>query len=87
MEFHLLLVCADSSRNMFQSIKFLGIMRLAAHYPIINQVLKFLMAAIPSMADKRKLHFDFTRKKTESRLDHRTDRHDFTTYVQPRSLL
>ncbi|KAL8965071.1 MAG: hypothetical protein Q9197_006686 [Variospora fuerteventurae] len=68
-------------RNMFQSIKFLGIMRFAAHYPAIDRVFKLLLSAIPSVADLRKSHFDFTRKNTESRLDRDTDRKDFTTYI------
>ena len=76
-----LLMHAEFSRNMFQSVKFLGIMRFAATYPMINQIFKFLMSSIPSMADKRKSHFEYTRKKTESRLDRQTDRKDFTTYV------
>lgn len=69
-------------RNIFASVKFLGIMRFAATYPIINRVFKLLMSNIPSMADKRKAHFAFTKQKTESRLNHDTDRKDFTTYIQ-----
>ncbi|KAL8990514.1 MAG: hypothetical protein Q9177_000845 [Variospora cf. flavescens] len=72
----------DIIGNMFQSIKFLGIMRFAAHYPAIDRVFKLLLSAIPSVADLRKSHFDFTRKNTESRLDRNTDRKDFTTYVR-----
>ena len=56
-------------------------MRFAATYPIINRIFKLLIANIPSMADKRKAHFAFTKQKTESRLNHDTDRKDFTTYV------
>lgn len=72
----------DFNRNMFQSIKFLGIMRFAAHYPAIDHIFKLLLSAIPSVADLRKSHFDFTRKNTESRLDRDTDRKDFMTYVR-----
>lgn len=68
-------------KNMFQSVKFLGIMRFAATYPMINRIFKFLVSSIPSMADKRKSHFEYTRKKTENRLDRQTDRKDFTTYI------
>ena len=56
-------------------------MRCAATYPIINQVFKRLTSMIPSMSEKRKAHFAFTKLKTESRLDRDTDRKDFTTYV------
>ena len=66
---------------MFASVKFLGILRFAATYPIINQVLKLLMSMIPSLTEKRKAHFAFTKQKTENRLDRDTDRKDFTTYV------
>ncbi|KAL8817259.1 MAG: hypothetical protein Q9191_008181, partial [Dirinaria sp. TL-2023a] len=69
------------SWNMFQSVKFLGIMRFAATYPIIDRIFKFLVSSIPCMADKRKSHFEYTRQKTESRLDRQTDRRDFTSYV------
>ncbi|KAL9075768.1 MAG: hypothetical protein Q9161_001520 [Pseudevernia consocians] len=40
------------------------------------------MSNIPSMAGKRKAHLAFTKQKTESRLNHDTDRKDFTTYIQ-----
>ena len=33
------------------------------------------------MAAKRKSHFDFTKEKTEKRLDRKTDRTDITTYA------
>lgn len=69
-------------RNLFASVKFLGIMRFAATYPIINRVFKLLMSNIPSMADKRSAHFAFTKQKTENRLNRDTDRKDFTTYIQ-----
>lgn len=66
---------------MFASIKFLGVMRFAATYPIINRVFTLLMSSIPSMAERRKAHFAFTKQKTESRLNRDTDRKDFITYV------
>lgn len=67
---------------MFQSIKFLGIMRFAATYPAIDRIFKLIVSSVPSMADKRKSHFAFTRKQTESRLDIDVDRKDFTSYVR-----
>ncbi|KAL9035067.1 MAG: hypothetical protein Q9214_006759 [Letrouitia sp. 1 TL-2023] len=57
-------------------------MRLAATYPIIDRIFKFVMSKIPSMAAKRKSHFAFTRQKTENRLNRDTSRKDFTTYIQ-----
>lgn len=58
-----------------------GIVRFAAVYPLVDRIIKFLLANIPSMAAKRKSHFDFTRKRTENRLGRETDRTDFTTYA------
>ncbi|KAI4152136.1 MAG: hypothetical protein L6R39_001887 [Caloplaca ligustica] len=68
-------------RYRFQSIKYLGIVRFAAHYPAIARIFKTVRSAIPSVAHLRKSHFDFIRKHTEGRLDRDTDRKDFTTYI------
>lgn len=68
---------------MFESVKFLSIMSFAATYPAIDRIFKFMMSSVPSMADKRKSHFDFTRKQTEKRLDNDVDRKDVTSYVRP----
>ncbi|KAG7005995.1 cytochrome P450 monooxygenase [Physcia stellaris] len=68
-------------RNMFESVKFLSVMSFAATYPAIDRIFKFMVLAVPSMADKRKSHFDFTRKQTEKRLDNDVDRKDVTSYI------
>ena len=39
------------------------------------------MAIIPSVADKRKAHFDFAKNKSKTRLERKTDRNDFTSYA------
>ena len=56
-------------------------MRLAATYPMIDRIFKFLLASIPFMAEKRKAHLEYTKMKTESRLNRQSDRHDFLSYV------
>ncbi|KAL8826573.1 MAG: hypothetical protein Q9170_007347 [Blastenia crenularia] len=71
----------DIIGNMFQSIKFLGVMRFVAHYPAINRVFKTILWAFPSIAEKRQSHFDFTRNKTESRLDQDNHPRDFLSYI------
>ena len=58
-------------------------MRFAATYPAIDRVFKYIVLSVPSMADKRKSHLDFTRKQTEKRLDNDVDRKDLTSYVRP----
>ena len=68
---------------MFNSVKFLSILSFAATYPAIDRIFKFMMWSVPSLADKRKSHFDFTRKQTEKRLDNDVDRKDVTSYVRP----
>ena len=62
-------------------MRFMGMMRFLAVYPFINRTFKFLMANIPSLAEKRKANLEYARTKMETRLDHETDRNDFIAYV------
>lgn len=68
-------------RNVFESIKFLGVMRFAATFPVAGGLFKVLQFVMPSIATKRAEHLNFTRIKTEERLKRETDRIDFLTYI------
>ncbi|KAF2228481.1 putative benzoate 4-monooxygenase cytochrome P450 [Viridothelium virens] len=68
-------------RNVFESIKFLGVLRLAANYPAVGMLLKLLTIFKPSLGAKRAAHMEFTRLKIEKRLERESNRKDFLTYV------
>ena len=61
--------------------QFLGILRCATIYPAMDFALKVLKIIMPSFEAKRAEHLEFTRAKTEQRLDQKTDRKDFMTYA------
>jgi hypothetical protein len=69
------------SRNVFEAIKFLGVIRFAATYPTVGLLLKFLQTVMPSFSAKRAAHLEFTGTKIEKRLDQKTDRKDFISYA------
>ena len=66
---------------MFESIKFLGVIRFAATYPVLGLLFKLLQYIIPSFAAKRAAHMAFTETKLDKRLDRKTNRKDFMTYA------
>lgn len=66
---------------MFEAIKFLGVIRFVATYPILGFVFRLLQSVIPSVAAKRVAHLAFTEKKILKRLEREVDRKDFMTYV------
>ncbi|MCJ1386410.1 hypothetical protein MMC17_009536 [Xylographa soralifera] len=68
-------------RNVFESVKMLGVIRFALNYPAIGAVFGVLQKVVPSIAAKRKQHMMFTESKIQKRLDVTTDRKDFITYI------
>lgn len=79
---------ANIVRNVFESIKILGILRFAAMYPIVSLVLNTLQT-LPWLSAKRTAHLKFTGEKIEKRLREGTDRKDFISHVSalPTALL
>lgn len=67
--------------NLFEAIRFFGVIRFAAAYPILDLILKVLLKVMPSLTAKRNAHFLFTKEKIENRLQKKTDRKDFLSYV------
>ena len=74
-----------SCRNVFESVKMLGVIRFALNYPAIGVAFGVLQKVVPSIASKRKQHMMFTESKIKKRLDLKTYRKDFITYVKLRS--
>ncbi|KAL8714008.1 MAG: hypothetical protein Q9220_002154 [cf. Caloplaca sp. 1 TL-2023] len=68
-------------RNVFGSIKFLGVIRFTTIYPGAGLLLKFLQLIRPSLSAKRAAHMAFTAEKIERRLNLETERKDFLTYI------
>ncbi|TVY14103.1 Cytochrome P450 monooxygenase aclL [Lachnellula arida] len=68
-------------RNVFESIKMLGWIRLGFNYSAIGAVFSILQTLVPSFAQKRKQHMKFTKERLQKRLDSDTDRKDIIAYV------
>ena len=64
-----------------EAIRFLGILRCAATYPVMNLALKVLTIIMPSFEAQRVAHLEFTQAKIENRLDMETDRRDLMSYA------
>ena len=71
----------NASRNVFESIRLLGVFRFVANFPILGLFFKALQFVMPSFAAKRKAHMDFTRDKIDKRFSRETDRKDFISYA------
>ena len=70
-----------SRRNVFESIRLLGVFRFIANNPILGTIFRALHLVTPSLAAKRHAHLEFTRDKIERRFARETDRKDFISYV------
>ncbi|RDW56936.1 hypothetical protein BP5796_13003 [Coleophoma crateriformis] len=68
-------------RNLFQGIKFTRLLKIAKHYQPLMAMLKVVMKLIPGIAKARAEHIDFTESTTERRLQAKTDRQDFMSYI------
>ena len=67
---------------LFRTIKFgtqLG--RIARAYPWMRWTIKHVMLWTPSIGDAQKQHISYTRDKTLRRLEAKTDRKDFMSYI------
>ena len=71
----------DYVRTLIEAFKFLGIFRCAATYPAMDLALKVFRIILPSFEAKRAANYEFAKAKVEKRLDLKTDRKDFMTYV------
>jgi cytochrome P450 len=67
--------------NLFQGIKFARFLSAATFYEPLLTILRALIKVIPSIAKAKREHQEFCLKKTAKRLDLKTDRTDFMSYV------
>ncbi|RDW56984.1 hypothetical protein BP6252_13937 [Coleophoma cylindrospora] len=68
-------------QNLFQGVKFSRVLKFAQHYQPLLTILQFLMKVIPSISKARDEHIGFAESKTERRLQAKTDRQDFMSYI------
>ena len=70
--------------QIFAAIKFGGrVGRILRAWPPLLALLKLVMLLVPSIGRAKERHFAFTRDKTVRRLESKTDRKDFMSYVGP----
>ena len=67
--------------NLLGGAKYGRIMVIATFYQPLMMILRGLMAMIPAVGRAQKEHDEFTNVKTQARLDRKTDRNDFMTYI------
>ncbi|KAH8585652.1 cytochrome P450 monooxygenase-like protein [Bisporella sp. PMI_857] len=67
--------------NLFQGIKFARFLSAATFYEPLLTILRALIKVIPSIAKAKREHQEFCLKKTAKRLDLKTDRTDFMSYI------
>ncbi|KAL8869394.1 MAG: hypothetical protein Q9198_007899 [Flavoplaca austrocitrina] len=67
----------DIIGNGIDAIRFIPVFRVIAMYLGMAAGMKVLAMIIPSLTAKSNAHADFTKRKTEARLDLKTDRKDF----------
>ncbi|KAF2279248.1 cytochrome P450 monooxygenase-like protein [Westerdykella ornata] len=67
--------------NLFASIKFLGILRVAETYKWVGRLMHCAMETFPAMQKSRDLHIKLTKDKTLGRMKTVTEREDFMTHV------
>ena len=67
--------------NTFHFIADLRFVYVAMHYPILRQIVQFLLKSIPSVEKVKEEHERFVSKKAEKRIQLKTDRKDFMHYA------
>ena len=79
--FHSLETAADHERvtAIFASIKFGAIFQSFDHFPPLLEIAKALLP--PSIKEAAKRHFSWTQEKITKRIETKTERPDFMTYV------
>ena len=68
--------------KIFAAIKFGGrVGRIVRAWPPLMLLMRVVMALVPSIGRAKEQHLAFTREKTVRRLEAKTDRKDFMSYV------
>lgn len=69
--------------NLFEGIKYARFLSIAAGYQPLLAIMEGLIKMIPGMAKAKIEHEAFCSEKTQTRLDTKTERKDFMSYVRP----
>jgi cytochrome P450 len=72
-------------KNLFEGVKYARFMSIASFYEPLMTILRGLMKLSPGIAKASQEHKRFTFHKTAKRLDTKTDRTDFMSYVSSSS--
>ena len=67
--------------NIFQSLKFVRILRILRAYPIIGTPFLSLLKLFPALQKAKYRHNQYTISKTNKRLTSKTERKDFMRYM------
>ena len=68
--------------NTFHFIADMRFIYVALHYPILRQIVQFLLKTVPSVERAKTEHEGFISKKAEKRFHLKTDRKDFMHYAR-----
>jgi len=67
--------------NLFSGVKYARFFAIASFYEPLWTMLTFLMKTVPYFERARGEHENYCRQRTQIRVDTKTDRKDFMTYV------
>jgi len=67
--------------NIFKGLKFSRVRNPLRAYPLIGMPILYLMKVFPSLQETALKHRKYSRDKSERRLDTKTDRRDFISYI------
>jgi hypothetical protein len=72
-----------SSRDLFESIKLMGVLRFMINYPALGVIFKLLVKLKPSITQRRAKSHALSEGKLKRRLEMDVDRKDFLAYARP----
>ncbi|KAF1985411.1 cytochrome P450 monooxygenase-like protein [Aulographum hederae CBS 113979] len=67
--------------NIFQNVKFIALMRFGAHFKTVGKVFGTILGSIPAVQRAQSEHVNYTTVRVAKRLDTKTERKDFITYI------
>lgn len=67
--------------QIFQGLKFWRVLRFGNAYPVVGLLLKLVMILVPNVEAARDSFFKLPKVKVEKRLQMKTDRNDYMSYV------
>ncbi|KAF2264625.1 cytochrome P450 [Lojkania enalia] len=67
--------------QIFQGLKFWRVLRFGNAYPLLGHLFRFMLAVVPSIEETRDSFFKLPKVKVEKRLQMKTERKDFMSYI------